>query len=70
MTKTNHITIQCPQCGQIDFEQPKNVIVATLEIMLADLKEAGVKLMVSTHLNRPGKYQAKLVWESETGEKI
>lgn len=51
MIKTTHVTIQCPQCGHTDFEQPENVqdddfvkcVFCGHQIMLCDLKEAGIE---------------------------
>lgn len=48
---TKYIEIQCPECGGTEFEQPKEVQDSNFvkchqckfEIMLADLKEAGVE---------------------------
>jgi predicted nucleic-acid-binding Zn-ribbon protein len=49
--KTDHIQIQCPECGHTEFEQPKNVQdydfvkcnQCKFEVMLCDLKEAGIE---------------------------
>ncbi len=49
--KTDHISIQCPQCGDIEFEKPENpkdddfvkCNSCHFEIMLADLKEVGIE---------------------------
>jgi len=49
MIKTDHIQIQCPECGHTEFEQPDNVQdddfvkcnQCKFEIMLCDLREAG-----------------------------
>ncbi|MDI5835643.1 ECs_2282 family putative zinc-binding protein [Shewanella xiamenensis] len=51
MNNTMHVSIQCPACGHADFEQPDNVQDddfvkcngCGFQIMLADLKEAGVE---------------------------
>lgn len=51
MVKTKSIAIQCPQCGNTDFEQPDNVqdddfvkcVFCGNQIMLCDLKEAGIE---------------------------
>ncbi len=51
MSITTHINIQCPQCGQTDFEQPENVqdddfvkcVFCGNQIMLCDLKEIGIE---------------------------
>ena len=51
MTRTTHINIQCPQCGQTDFELPDNVqdddfvkcVYCGNQIMLCDLKEIGIE---------------------------
>ena len=51
MIKTDHITIQCPQCGHTEFEQPENLKDddfvrcdnCNFEIMLADLREVGIE---------------------------
>ncbi len=49
MIKTDHIDIQCPQCGHDEFKHPENLKDndfvkcnnCYFEIMLADLKEVG-----------------------------
>jgi uncharacterized Zn finger protein len=49
--KTDHISIQCPQCGHTEFEKPENVKdddfvkcnSCHFEIMLTDLKEVGIE---------------------------
>lgn len=51
MIETTHISIQCPECGHTKFEQPDNVQDddfvkcdgCGFQIMLADLKEAGIE---------------------------
>ncbi|MDO6617959.1 MULTISPECIES: hypothetical protein [unclassified Shewanella] len=51
MIKTESIQIQCPQCGETEFEQPDNVQDddfvkcnhCKFEMMLADLKEVGIE---------------------------
>ena len=51
MLKNDHIQIQCPECGNTEFEQPDNVqdddfvkcSQCKFEIMLADLKEVGIE---------------------------
>jgi len=51
MIKTTHISIQCPQCGAVEFQQPDDVqnedLVTCnfcgLQIKLADLKEVGIE---------------------------
>lgn len=51
MIKTEHFQIQCPQCGNTEFEQPENVQdddfvkcnQCLFEIMLSDLKEVGIE---------------------------
>lgn len=51
MIPTKHITIQCPQCGHTEFEQPHDVQdddmvkcdFCGLEIKLCDLKDAGLE---------------------------
>lgn len=51
MIKTKNISIQWPQCGHTDFEQPENVqdddfvkcVFCGHQIMLCDLKEAGIE---------------------------
>ncbi|QDE31985.1 ECs_2282 family putative zinc-binding protein [Shewanella polaris] len=51
MLKTDHIEIQCPECGHTEFEQPDNVQdddfvkcnQCKFEVMLCDLKEAGIE---------------------------
>ena len=49
MIKTEHIDIQCPQCGHNEFKLPENLKDSDFvkcnnchfEVMLADLKEVG-----------------------------
>jgi hypothetical protein len=49
--KTDHIQIQCPECGHTEFEQPDNVQdddfvkcnQCKFEVMLCDLKEVGIE---------------------------
>lgn len=51
MLKTTHINLQCPQCGQTNFEYPDNVqdddfvkcVFCGHQIMLGDLKEVGIE---------------------------
>ncbi|KRW68813.1 hypothetical protein [Stutzerimonas kunmingensis] len=51
MIETKNISIQCPQCGHTDFEQPENVqdddfvkcVFCGHQIMLCDLKEVGIE---------------------------
>ena len=51
MLKTTHMSIQCPECGHTEFEQPDDVQDDSLVkcnqcdfvIMLCDLKEAGIE---------------------------
>lgn len=51
MLKTDHISIQCPECGHTEFEQPEDVkdddfvkcCQCGFEIMLSDLKEVGME---------------------------
>ena len=51
MIKTEHIDIQCPQCGHNEFKHPENLKDndfvkcnnCHFEIMLADLKEVGAE---------------------------
>jgi uncharacterized Zn finger protein len=51
MIKTDHISIQCPECGHTEFEQPEDLKdddfvkchQCGLEIMLADLREVGIE---------------------------
>lgn len=51
MIKTDHISIQCPECGYTEFEQPEDVKdddfvkchQCGFEIMLADLREVGIE---------------------------
>jgi DNA-directed RNA polymerase subunit RPC12/RpoP len=52
MIDTDHIQIQCPECGHTAFEQPENVQdddfvkcnECKFEIMLSDLREVGITL--------------------------
>ena len=51
MIKTDHIKIQCPECGHTTFSQPENpqdddfvkCNQCKFEIMLSDLKEVGIE---------------------------
>ena len=51
MIKTDHINIQCPECGHTEFEQADNVQdddfvkcnQCMFEIMLSDLREVGIE---------------------------
>lgn len=51
MIKTSSISIQCPQCGHTEFQQPENVQDTDFvkcnfcghEIMLSDLREVGIE---------------------------
>lgn len=51
MIETDHIKIQCPECGHTEFEQPENVQdddfvkcnECKFEIMLSDLREVGIE---------------------------
>ena len=51
MIETDHIQIQCPECGHTEFEQPENIQdddfvkcnECKFEIMLSDLKEVGIE---------------------------
>jgi uncharacterized Zn finger protein len=51
MLKTEHINIQCPECGHAEFKQPENAkdddfvrcVGCEFEIMLSDLKEIGLE---------------------------
>lgn len=51
MIKTTHVSIQCPECGHTEFEQPDNVQdndfvkcnSCGFQIMLADLKEVDIE---------------------------
>lgn len=51
MLKADHISIQCPECGHTEFEQPDNVQdndfvkcnQCGFEIMLSDLRGVGIE---------------------------
>lgn len=51
MIKTDHISIQCPECGHTEFEQTEDVKdddfvkchQCGFEIMLEDLREVGIE---------------------------
>ncbi len=51
MLKIDHISTQCPECGNTEFEQPEDVKdndfvrchQCGFEIMLVDLREVGIE---------------------------
>ena len=75
--KTDHIQIQCPECGHTEFEQPENVQdddfvkcnQCKFEVMLCDLKEVGIEQAMEVAIPEAKKEIEKMLKKALKGFK-